>query len=976
MTAKEAAKKEIERLIKKFDDHENDYKNSTYNETSTRRELIDPFFKALGWDIDNKGSIAEAYKEVVHEDKVKISGQLKSPDYSFRLNGKRYFFVEAKKPSVNIKEDSNPAYQVKRYAWSAKLKISIVTDFQEFAVYDCTDKPKASDKVTQARIHYFTHKEYLKNFDYIWDTFSKEAVENGQHDKYIQTETKKGSTSVDDEFLESLDSWRVLLAKDIFKENPTLNEDQLNFLVQHTIDRIIFLRIAEDRNVEIYGSIQSCLKTTNPYKALLKLFIAADEKYNSGLFDFTKDTLSQKINISSDCIEKIVSELYFPKCSYEFSVIPVEILGSAYEQFLGKTIQITDTGKIKIEEKPEVRKAGGVFYTPQYIVDYIVENTVGKLIEGKTPKQIEAIKILDPASGSGSFLLGAYQYLLDYHLKWYRNNKTKSKGKKDEPLNPDNTLKTDIKKKILLNNIFGVDLDANAVEVTKLSLLLKCLEGETQASINSQLSLFHERVLPTLDSNIKCGNSLIDKDIYEVETDLSIIKKIKTFDWKKEFKQIFKNGGFDVIIGNPPYLNVDDVWGKNDPRLKYLKSNYPIYNDKTDILFYFIYKASEISKNVGFIVSRSFLEAYKADKLRGYLANKSNVEAIVDFKNIYIFKNVGITTCLLFLNTTKEKNLEYKAVKDNLKNLNSENLNKLANFNSIKVKKSKLTPESWIFSSGSKANLLKKINSKGVPLGEYLLLGQGMQTGCNSAFEIDEALAAKIKDDLLYTRVSNSEILRYSFNTSESTNLLYLEEISNFTDLPTIIQKHLLKFSSELKDRAAFKRGNCEWWKYTWPLHKDLYSRSRIYSPYLANRNRFALDEKNELLGLTDTTVIFENGRPESMKYILALLNSKLLEFRHKNNAKLKSNGIYEYFWNQLSKLPIRTINFKNKPEKEVYDKIIHSVDRITKLDRSESRNIEQIEHLENQIDKLVYGLYGLTNSEIELVEEAVNGNS
>ena len=278
------------------------------------------------------------------------------------------------------------------------------------------------------------------------------------------------------------------MAVNISWNNKNLDEDEINFAVQQTIDRIIFLRIAEDRSVEPYGNLKHAIKQGNLYSNLFEQFRKADEKYNSGLFDLKKDRISETLKIENKIIKTIINELYYPECPYEFSVLPVEILGSAYEQFLGKVIRITPAHHAKIEEKPEVRKAGGVYYTPQYIVEYIVKNTVGKLIEGKTPKEISKIKIVDPACGSGSFLIGAYQYLLDWHKNYYTDNGKISKGKKDNPLTPEGHLTTAEKKRILLNNIFGVDIDVNAVEVTKLSLLLKCMEGETEASIQSAIS--------------------------------------------------------------------------------------------------------------------------------------------------------------------------------------------------------------------------------------------------------------------------------------------------------------------------------------------------------------------------------------------------------------------------------------------------------------------------------------------------------
>ncbi|MFM9945415.1 MAG: DNA methyltransferase, partial [Bacteroidia bacterium] len=540
MVTKETAYKKIAELVERFEDQYASYKRSEYNETQTRRDFIDPFFKALGWDVDNEQGNAEAYREVIHEDKIKIEKSTKAPDYSFRLaGGKRLFFVEAKKPSVFVRDDMLPAYQVRRYGWNVKLSISIITDFEEFAIYDCTKKPNPTDKAAVARIRYITFREYLTQFDFIWETFSKERVLKGGLDKFIkETGNKRGTATVDKEFLLSLDTWRTYLATSISWNNKSLDEDEINFVVQQTIDRIIFLRIAEGRGIEPYASLQDAIKGGEFYHNLFSIFKEADDKYNSGLFDFKKDQISKSIKVENKVIKSIINDLYYPISPYEFSVLSVEILGSAYEQFLGKTISIDEAHRAKIEEKPEVRKAGGVYYTPQYVVDYIVKNTVGKLTDGKKPEEVSKLKIVDPACGSGSFLIGAYDYLLKYHLDYYTQNK--AEAKKAKALTDMGSLTTGLKKEILLNNIYGVDIDVNAVEVTKLSLLLKCMEGETNASIeNNQKSMFKQRVLPTLDNNIKSGNSLVDTDFYENQLDFGEEKKIKPFNWKKAFPEVF-----------------------------------------------------------------------------------------------------------------------------------------------------------------------------------------------------------------------------------------------------------------------------------------------------------------------------------------------------------------------------------------------------------------------------------------------------
>ncbi|MGH7254768.1 MAG: N-6 DNA methylase, partial [Nitrospirales bacterium] len=404
----------IHDLVARFEQNLESYRSQGYNETQLRREFLDPFFEALGWDVANKSGHAEAYKDVIHEDAIKVGGATKAPDYCFRIGGSRKFFLEAKKPSVNIKDEPSPAYQLRRYAWSAKLPLSILTDFEGFAVYDCRTRPAPTDRPAIGRIRYLTYQEYLSRWDEIASVFSKEAILKGSFDKYAVSERKKrGTATVDAAFLDEIERWREALAKNLAVRNRSLTVHELNFSVQRTIDRLVFLRISEDRGVEHYGQLQSLLNGENVYGRMKQLFYQADDRYNSGLFHFQQeqgraeapDELTLDLKVDDKVLKDIIRCLYYPESPYEFSVFPAEILGQVYEQFLGKVIRLTAGHQAKIEEKPEVRKAGGVYYTPAYIVDYIVTQTVGRLCEDKTPKQISKLRILDPACGSGSFLI-------------------------------------------------------------------------------------------------------------------------------------------------------------------------------------------------------------------------------------------------------------------------------------------------------------------------------------------------------------------------------------------------------------------------------------------------------------------------------------------------------------------------------------------------------------------------------------------
>lgn len=1000
-------------LVEKFDSHYKDYKLPSYNETQVRREFIDPFFKSLGWDVDNEKGYSEKWKEVVHEAAINIGGVTKTPDYSFRLGGRNLFYLEAKKPSIDLQNDPSPAFQLRRYAWTSKLPVSILTDFEYFIVYDTRHRPALKDKPSKGRIINIHYTEYESKWHVIASLFSPDSIRQGAFDKYIlSTSQIRGTGKVDDDFLKEIEEWRVCLARNIAIRNTNLKQEELNFAVQKIIDRIIFLRICEDRGIEEYGKLQALLNGSNTYLRLQDMFRKADERYNSGLFHFQKernrpgvpDVLTPSLKIDDKAIKYILKRLYYPECPYEFSVLPTETLGNVYERFLGSSIRLTEGGRAKIEQKPEVRKAGGVYYTPSWIVEYIIEQTVGNVLIGKTPQEVagvtknwqpskrgKPVTILDPACGSGSFLIGAYQYLLDWHLEQYNMNTDKYSKMKDPKIYHHYRngwrLTTNERKRILLTNIYGVDIDSQAVEVTKLSLLLKVLEGESEETIEQQFQLWQDRALPDLGNNIKCGNSLISTD-YLNKHFLSEeeVRLVNPFNWNVEYAEIIKNGGFDCIVGNPPYLNIDDTWGKSDVRLQAIKASFPeIYNDKTDILIYFIGKSVKLSKGyVSFIISRAFLEAYKADKIRRFLLEKTAIKEIIDFQNYYVFNGVGITTCILTVMPGEKPGdtVIYKMLKDKTYIVElTQPLHNSDIFEKIINKQDRLSHTTWSFSSNRIQAMYDKIDSISEPLSGILFIGKGMETGRNNVFgkkTIDEIHNWQLEAGFYFKRAANSDIQPF-YIKDRGEYILYLECVEYFKQLPLGIQEYFKKHSKELKKRAAYKRGDCKWWKFTWPLHKDYYNRKKILCPYLASNNRFAIDEQSEYLGLTDTTILFDSDQKESLLYLLGLLNSRLLSFRFKGIGKLKSNGIYEYFWNSVSNMPIRRIDFDNPNDVKYHDKIVALVNLLQELHRKNYySNLpndklfyqRRIITAENQLNNLVYELYCITEDEIKVVEK------
>jgi len=980
------APEEIVNLVERFKDNLEAYKSGRYNETQVRLEFINPFFKALGWDVQNEKGWAEAYKDVIHEDAIKVGGMTKAPDYCFRIGGARKFFLEAKKPSVDIKRDIHPAYQLRRYAWSAKLPLSILTDFEEFAVYDCRFKPIKTDKASTARIMYINFREYAGKWEEINSVFSREAILKGSFDRYIESGKKKrGTAEVDSAFLKEIESWRETLAKNIALRNSKLSQRAINFSVQKIIDRIIFLRISEDRGLESEGALREIGNKNQVYKQLCGLFVKADERYNSGLFHFKKekalsthpDELTLKIKLDDAPLKIILKNLYYPDSPYEFSVLPPDILGHVYEQFLGKVIRLTSSHRAVIEEKPEVRKAGGVYYTPTYIVDYIVKNTVGKLLEGKTPKKAEKLKILDPACGSGSFLIGAYQYLLDWHRDLYiKHGPKKHRKVLYQAAGGDWRLTTDEKKRILLNNIYGVDIDEQAVEVTKLALLLKVLEGETQ------LQLLHERVLPNLGNNIKCGNSLIGPDFYENQPmDLFDEKeryRINVFDWKAEFPEILtgKNPGFDAVIGNPPYFNISIL----DKKIfHYLESKYKkIHTGYNDIMYYFIYKGIELLNNYGVygvITSNYYLGNSYAKLLRKYL--KEHISKIINFKDFLIFEDANIHTNIIIAHKNPKSNEIHFFEKIDKQTLNLTYLE--TNLNYFTLSRKKLL-EDWVIAGDKSLNLIEKIENKKTSLGDLAIIEQGSKSGKNKIFTVSYKFAQenKFEKDILRKNVKNSDIERYLLKERQNY-LIYVDNNTAIRKYPNIYN-YLSKHRKGLSERNEVKQGLYSWFRFDRPRRKEVFdSPEKLVVPYRAEYNRFAYDnEKYFNDGGDIRAIVLKEGLDISIKYVLGILNSTLMNWYYGFVGKPKGKS-REYFNKPMSKIPIRAIDFSNPTGKNRHDRIVKLADQMLKLNKQLAKAKtshdktaiqRQIDATDHQIDGLVYELYNLTSAEIKIIEK------
>ena len=976
----------LRKLVNTFKDNIKRYKSNSYDEANARVDFIDKFFDLFSWDIRNEQGYSEDFRDVVREDRLYIAGKPKAPDYSFRIGGKRIFFVEAKKPSIYIKEDIVPAFQLRRYAYTAKLPLSILTDFEELAIYDTRIKPDHNDKASTARIFYCTYEEYEEKFGFLYNIISKPAVLKGSFNRYAEeNKNKKGTSEVDKEFLKLIEGWRNELAKNIALRNKDLDVYSLNNAVQLIIDRIIFLRIAEDRNTEHYNNLNDITSQKNIYINLDEYFKKANHKYNSGLFKPEK-WLSDLI-IDDQIIKSIVKSLYYPDCPYELSVLPIEILGNIYEQFLGQTIRLTETHQAKIEEKPEVKKSGGVFYTPQYIVNYIVENTVSEKIKKLTPEQIKEIKILDPACGSGSFLVGTYNFLLNHHLNQYTQPKTIKKALKDAKIYQisENTYRLTIleKQKILTNNIYGVDIDSQAVEVTKLSLLLKLMENE---AIEYYDKLFKDfKLLPDLSANIKCGNSIISNDYFNGDNHIinnDSIRSINAFDWKKQFPEVFKNGGFDCVIGNPPYVRQETL---GTDLKNYVKDKFKSYAGTADLYVYFFEKAHSLLKEnglFGYISANKWMRANYGTGLRTFIAENTELLKIIDFGELPVFENASTFPAIFITKNAKVKKQKFSFAQ--IKTLDFKSLDEEIQNTAQTLDNRSIKNENWTLAISSDVNIIEKMKKNGIPLGKYIKnqLFYGIKTGYNEAFIINEEIKQKLiledpkSSDLIKPFVLGDDIRKYKINF-KNRFLIFTRRGININEYPAI-ENYLKQFKDKLipkpkdwhgKEWHGRKPGSYQWYEIqdTVDYFKE-FEKPKIVYPDIAKESRFAYDNQSMLYA---NTVYFI---PINDLFLLGVLNSKIVFYFFKKFAAVLGDadkgGRLRWFSQDIVKIPI--------PKKRD-DKIIELVKQSIKAyndisqDKSEHEKSlikQQIDILDRKINQIVYKLYDLSEQEIVCVEK------
>ena len=949
---KSDAKNHLKELVNRFGENYEFYNNSKYNESECRLEFIDGLLKDFGWDVQNSNGKSPNLKEVVVES---YEQELGKPDYTMTFNGLSTFFVEAKKPAVNILENIDCSFQARRYGWSAKHKISVLTNFKDLLIYDCSDMPKSDDPTNKNLIAKFNYLEYFDKYDEIYQLISKEIVYNGKFEKRFKNFSTIGQT-IDEMFLKQINTWRVQLGQELFNIKGGNIED-INVEIQEFINEIVFLRICEDRNLPLYKTLQKSISIDSMLqKELEKIIEIADKRYNSGIFK-ERNIINE---LDKTILKNIITDLYYPNSPYDFTVISSNILGEIYEVFISETLIVKNNEVILQPKKENLNRA--IVTTPYDIVKFMVSKSLDSFINKKNPDEIKKLRIADIACGSGIFLTEVLDYLINYCQDWYEKNKKYDNLEETYT----NTYKLTYKEKreILTSCLYGVDIDYQAVEVAKFSLLLKVLENETEETVINE-----KPVLPSLDNNIFNGNSLIDLEMLRDATTDELIS-INPF----SFNNINGGNKFDLIIGNPPYVKTEDMIKLQDKKeVQVYKSEYYVAYKQFDKYFLFIQRAVDLVKDSGmvcYIVPNKFINNVSGEKIRELISENNYLRLFIDFNYQQVFKDKTIYSSIIMLNKNKEENFEYCYINSYAEWI----INNKSNIYT-KIDCNEIDKNPWILSMNiEKMKELKKLFNNSIQLSEIAIPFNGVQTSLNKIYVIkgkeivnEDENHVTIKKNNKEYKIERSILKRYFQpinNVEKNVNsfdplvtdkyiIFPYDEGGKLIDINLQqykgIKHYLLdnydlivpkQVSGKSTGRDVPNSNKSNWYQFgRVQAINEFNNQEKLIVGVMSKEPMFMYDNENLVIQSGGTAGYCGIKMKPNSKYNLFFLQAYLSHpIMNDVMEKMGSDfegGFYSRGTQVLEKLPIIDVDFDNTQEKKLYDKIVNNTRKIYDLNKT-----------------------------------------
>jgi type I restriction-modification system DNA methylase subunit len=960
-----SAKAEVARLVGEFERARDEgrlsrYADSRFGEESTKKDFILPLFRALGWKTEDS-------REVSAEERV-LRGRA---DYGFKIGGVTKFFVEAKGLSKNLMEREN-LQQVIDYSYAKGVSWGVLSNFAQTAIlYSGVKDPNPFN----CRFIELSAADYVSEFDRL-RLLSRVAIVANELDSKAEAFGRKPKKQpIDKQLLRDLNTFRLELAKDIQRLNVEKFREATGALeetVQRLLDRLIFVRVAEDRGLE---DKQLALISNGPESAATKsvreLFHRYDQNFDSKLFQLHA---ADEVRVDGAVLQRVLRGLHETEdgaIHYDFGAIDADVLGVMYEQYLGLALRQT-AKRAKLADGAVSRKEQGIYYTPTWVVDYIVGFSVKEALK-RRGATAEALRVLDPACGSGTFLLRAFD-----HLMRARNPTGATVQARFDPetAGPLVALRTSV----LTENLYGVDLDARAVEIAQLNLMIRAAETRHR--------------LPTLEKNVRVGNSVV--------RDSSVDSN--AIDWAKAFPDVMKQGGFDVIVTNPPYVRIQNL---EESQATYLANRFNA-DWNFDLYTTFVQQAWELLKDggvAGFILPNKWVNANYGESLRSFLGDRGAILRLLDFKDYQVFDGATTYTCLLFLRKGKARtefefgSLTPAADPGVVKSLTDEQ------FSVSEVTIPRPASNPWRLVPTESRGLFERLDA--IPhrlrdVAESIFVG--LQTSADNVYIISVKSETggiveftngfddgrhQIESAMVKPLLKSGDMRRWHLKWKELSLIFpYAPTPGGVKGIPASelgrsfpkARAYFSKYEDLLKGREGGKfRDNPDWHLYLYNKSLDKFPLPRLLTPNLSPFGSYSFDQGGRFAFVGGAGggygIVLKNRNETEYFYVLGILNSRAVEFYHHLVSSPFQGGYFSNARQYIESLPIPSADPEARSAiADVARKLTDAQMRLQgSVENTDAHRAmtEQIAEFERLLDRLTLDLFRIAPDEEKLLPPA-----
>jgi len=1010
MDKKSSTKKKLSELIEEFENLSQQGGMKGQPEQMART-WVERFLGIFGWDCSDPLQVRQEYRiQGRAARRLKSEGTTHNrPDYCLISHHQRVLYVDAKKFEAKINFDNKIAYQVRCYGWSESFKVSYAFCFTELAVYDCRIRPLDSDEADIARVLYLPYSEYLAHFDMLWDYFSREAIASGSLSRLLpDDERPKGSKTLDEDFEEKLSVWRKELATSIVRYGKVRDVSVISAAAQRILDRIIFLRLCEEFGFEELGSLHDMGHDDDGF---WPLFLEEHEKrygrvYDGILFPASAEDDPSGVDahlrswwLKGRIFRDIVDTLYYPN-PYCFDVIPIELLGGIYEQYLGKRLRLVGSS-VQDEYKPEYQRTKGAIYTPPWVVKRVVEKTLAPLLKGKDPEEFLQLRILDPACGSAGFLLGVFDYLEAQILAWFAQNPA-------DPRRPEFIAETEdglqiapaAAKRIITHCIYGVDIDAEAVEVARMSLALRY--SEKAALLSGEPHLF----LQGIGLNIRQGNSLVGPDVVGLGINgEEIVAETMPFDWHSPttgFGEVMKSGGFDAVVGNPPYIEVKRYKEWMPAQYQYLKESgryETTRQGKTDVAMPFMEQGLRLLREkgrLGFIIQNRFFKTDYGELARDWLRRHRAVDEIEDFRDLQVFAGRTTYTAILILQKNRPA-LHYRTYAT-LEEAQAgvPSVESTLNWDTVNA-------NVWSFDQPDLLEVYQDLARRHRTIGDHgrLKISVGLQTLYGKYYQLEPI---EVKARLVVGRNGEDEVISlekaalrplcrnrrfYPFRADNADAwVIFPYDLAEgqaseigWKELRKRYPKTFLYLESRKKiilKAVEVEKGTNRWHLYTRPQNLASQANPKVLFPSTIEDVVAAVDADGAVYqdNVRINSISFAGATTAQLKAIACLFNSTIFNALAKLQAGLSDSG-----WRQFNKQYAELVPFPIAfiEDAEIVKRLSSLADKISALQTKSLPAATEgartgfratLESLWHQLDETVESVYGLSKDQKEVLKK------